>query len=259
MICHTMSAQVGAIERVFEAVKSGEFSRQALQNSFDRVSKLKERFLSKSAIHSDVIFDRANMNSRHATLAAEIYAKSATVVRRTSGSIPIVKSSGRGVVFLSPGKTPLPSGVVDSGEEKTREPYISADFLSVLRAYDNLTVDQKYYDEEYIPEEILSLVDTADTVILCTRNGSLSPYQKRMGLELGKRLGEKLIVIATCDPYDFLEDEVEVKNYITIYEPTVAAFKAAVDIIFGDKLPLGRLPVQQSKQSTEQQRIRQTS
>jgi beta-N-acetylhexosaminidase len=52
-----------------------------------------------------------------------------------------------------------------------------------------------------------------------------------------------LVVIATCDPYDFLEEVNEIKNYITIYEPTVPAFTSAADIIFGITRPLGHLPV----------------
>ena len=38
MICHTISAQVGAIEKVVQAVKSGELSQQAIDASVERVS-----------------------------------------------------------------------------------------------------------------------------------------------------------------------------------------------------------------------------
>ena len=38
MICHTMSAQVGAIEQVVQAVKSGELSQKAIDASVERVS-----------------------------------------------------------------------------------------------------------------------------------------------------------------------------------------------------------------------------
>jgi beta-N-acetylhexosaminidase len=80
-------------------------------------------------------------------------------------------------------------------------------------------------------------------VILATRNASLSPFQKDFGLCLGRKLGKRLIVIATCDPYDFLEEIEEIKNYITIYEPTIPAFKSAVDVMFGLITAVGTLPV----------------
>ena len=43
MICHTMSAQVGAIEQVVQAVRSGQLSQDAIQASIDRVNDLKAR------------------------------------------------------------------------------------------------------------------------------------------------------------------------------------------------------------------------
>lgn len=43
MICHTMSAQVGAIEKVVQGVSSGELSQDAIQASVDRVNDLKAR------------------------------------------------------------------------------------------------------------------------------------------------------------------------------------------------------------------------
>jgi beta-N-acetylhexosaminidase len=59
-----------------------------------------------------------------------------------------------------------------------------------------------------------------------------------------------LVIIATCDPYDFL-DENDIKNYITIYEPTIPAFKSAVDVIFGVTKATGVLPVGQRQVQTD--------
>lgn len=81
MICHTMSAQVGAIEQVVQAVMAGELSQEVIQKSVDRVANVKTRFLSKSS-SSAVDFEAQE------TLASEIYAKSTTVVRSEPGAIP---------------------------------------------------------------------------------------------------------------------------------------------------------------------------
>jgi beta-N-acetylhexosaminidase len=43
MVCHTMSAQVGAIEQVVQAVKAGELSQEIIQASVDRVHNLKSK------------------------------------------------------------------------------------------------------------------------------------------------------------------------------------------------------------------------
>lgn len=104
-------------------------------------------------------------------------------------------------------------------------------------------VDIRFYDSTPLSAESEKTIAEADKVIFATRNASLSPYQKRLGLSLGKKFGKKLVVIATCDPYDFLEEKDAIKNYITIYEPTIPAFKSAVDIVFGTTKAVGTLPV----------------
>ena len=81
MICHTMSAQVGAIEQVVKAVKAGELSREEIQKSVDRVTRLKRRFLFRSSSRTVDI-------EAQKTLSSEIYAKSTTVVRSEPGAFP---------------------------------------------------------------------------------------------------------------------------------------------------------------------------
>lgn len=82
MICHTMSAQVGAIEQVIQAVKTGELSQADIAVSVDRVHDLKHRYLSSTLpIPTSTLATSEARNTRQASLASEIYAKSTTVVR----------------------------------------------------------------------------------------------------------------------------------------------------------------------------------
>ncbi|KAH8816653.1 putative beta-N-acetylglucosaminidase [Xylogone sp. PMI_703] len=246
MICHTMSAQVGAIERVIEAVKSGELSQEAIQASVDRVRHLKIKYviqLPEIPVET-LLRDNEVRNTAQAALAADIYAKSATVVRTGPGLIPISPySSSAKIVFVSPGKTPVGGGAVESGEEKTREPYTPASYIGLIRIYSLEAVDIRFHPAMHLSAEEEAQLKAADIIIFATRNATQSPYQKDFGLSLRKKYGEKLIVVATCDPYDFLEEKEEIRNYITIYEPTIPAFKAAVDVIFGVAKAQGSLPV----------------
>ncbi|KAH7377982.1 putative beta-N-acetylglucosaminidase [Cadophora sp. MPI-SDFR-AT-0126] len=243
MICHTMSAQVGAIEQVITAVKSGELSQDAIQASVARVEALKSKYVSNASIPTSTLADSEARNSRQASLASKVYAKSTTVVRSVSGSFPIAPDPNKKTVFISPGKTPSGGGAVESGEEKTREPYTPSAYIDLLRIHDPRIVDVRFHDGIPLSPEDEEHIAGADSIIFATRNASLSPYQKAYGLSLGEKFGDKLIVIATCDPYDFLEEKDGIRNYITIYEPTIPAFKSAVDIIFGMTKPLGSLPV----------------
>ncbi|KAH8682960.1 glycoside hydrolase superfamily [Tricladium varicosporioides] len=245
MVCHTIAAQVGAIEMVVQAVKSGELSQEAIQASFDRVHLLKDKYLSpnRKVLSASSLVKAEAQKRAHSILAAEVYAKSTTVVRSTPGFFPISYDQQTKIVFVSPGKLPSGGGAVESGEEKTREPHTPAMYIDLLRVHNSSIADVRFFDGITLTADEQKSLDAASLVIFATRNASLSVYQKEFGLELGKKFGNRLVVIATCDPYDFLEEVKDIKNYITIYEPTVPAFQSAVNIMFGITQPSGTLPV----------------
>lgn len=165
-------------------------------------------------------------------------------MRSEPGSIPISRyTANMKVVFVSPGKTPAGGGAVESGEEKTREPYTPASYIDIIRVHSTSATEIRFYDGSQLSAEEEKYIADSDIVIFATRNAGLSPHQKELGLSLGRKYGEKLIVVATCDPYDFLKEKAEIKNYVAIYEPTIPSFKVAVDIIFGVTEPKGSLPV----------------
>lgn len=244
-----MAAQVGAIEQVIQAVKAGEISQDAIQASVNRIYDLKSKYLPPLSDTSSIpaSIDMTATNKRHAALASRMYAQSTTVVRSIAGQFPITRGPETKIVYLFPGKAPLGGGLgggaVDSGEEKTREPYLKNTFIDRVQPDDTLVHALQYFDSQALDPAEESLIDQADAVIYCTRNASLSQYQRDLGLSLGKKLGSKFISIATCDPYDFLDDVNEVLNYITTYEPTPESFQAALDIIFGAIPASGVLPV----------------
>jgi beta-N-acetylhexosaminidase len=235
MICHTMSAQVGALELVVQAVKSGELTQDSIQTSVARIEVLKERYLSKWS--RDAPVDAETISTQQAALASEVYTKSTTLVRYQSHSFPIPVSLSS-IVLLTPAKAHEGGGAVESSQKQP-----SAYYLDLLRSRNPNTVEVKFAEDDPLSPEEEKQVFEADAVILATKSANRSPAQKDFGLSLGKKLGGKLIVVATCDPYDFLREEVEIKNYITTYEPTIPAFKSAVDVIFGRAQAGGSLPV----------------
>jgi len=245
-----MSAQVGAIEQVIQAVKSGELSQKEIQASVDRVRRLKLKYstqvsgVTSQKTRSTMLQDAEKRNVVQAALAADIYAKSVTVVRTEPGLILISPYSAQTkVVLVSPGKTSVGGGAVESGEEKTREPHTPGSYIDLIRAHNPGAIDIRFHNGSHLLRADETHIAASEVIIFATRNASLEPYQKAFGRSLGEKYGKKLIVVATCDPYDFLEEKAEIKNYITIYEPTIPAFKAAADIIFGVAKAKGCLPV----------------
>lgn len=243
MICHTITSQIGAIQQVIEAVKSGELSQSTIQASVDRVEALKTKYSVSSATQVSLL-EAKSRNERQSALASRIYGKSTTVVRSEVGVLPLKSGEELKIVLLRPGKGPKPGGCVEENDnEDVKDPYTAAAYIDVIRIYNPNSIEVQYQEETRFSEESQELIDEADYVILATINASLSEHQRKFGLSLGKRLGLKLVVVATSDPYDFLNETDEVKNYIAIYEPTVAAFKSAVNVIFGTAIPTGSLPV----------------
>lgn len=248
-----------------QAVRQGEISQESIQASVNRVNELKRKYLQPlsdmSALPTSV--DMGATNKRHAALASRMYAQSTTVVRSAPGRLPITKGPDTKCVYLLPGKAPLGGGLgggaVESGEEKTREPYLKHSFIDLLKPDNSLVHAIQYFNSRALDTAEEALVDEADVVVFCTRNASLSQYQKDLGLSLGKKLGSKLIAVATCDPYDFLDDVEAIQNYVTTYEPTPEAFQSALDIIFGAIPASGVLPVGSTHRKPEVRLLDNTS
>ncbi|ESZ97146.1 hypothetical protein SBOR_2459 [Sclerotinia borealis F-4128] len=250
MVCHTMKAQVGAIEAVIAAVKSGDVSQQSIDSSVNRLIQLKAKYLSQ--IVSQIVDPNQNiqiLNEESSKIASEIYAKSTTIVRTEPGFFPVEISSASSmkVLLMFASEAHLGGGAVDSGEDRAARPPLLTSYIEILKPYCKYIIDIQFNEGYSLGpghEDMIHFAE-ANLIILATRNATFSQYQKTMGQFLGKYLSRNMmfITVATCDPYDFLEDIDTIRNYIAIYEPTPSAFKAAVDVIFGVRQAEGLLPV----------------
>lgn len=244
MICHTYDVQVMSIERVVQAVQSGELPESRIDESLRRITSLKQRVLSwehalRSADKSSLDEFQA-MNERHRQIAERVYSQSTTVIRNSLGVLPILKSISN-VLLLTPGGKIPAGGAVDDGGPKHKT-YI--DVLQQVIGNTASSITQvDYPDTGELSEEHWKMVETdADIVLLVTRNAKEAEGQRNFALEATKRRKD-VIVIATCSPYDFLDDEKSIKTYVATYEPTVEAFSSAIDVIFGRAPTKGTLPV----------------
>jgi beta-N-acetylhexosaminidase len=241
MVCHTIASQVGAIEKIVQAVKTGEISRQRLQASVDRIRSVKKKYLGFETTQIPRII--ADSQTTNIDIASKIYAQSTTIVRSAQNLLPIVAGGATKVTFLRPEQLSNIGGAVESGEENRNNIFRAFSYIEVLAKYGCNILEIAYDDSKPLTTDAENKICEADFVIFASHNASRSLYQKEMGLSLGKTLGRKLIVITTCDPYDFLEESQYIENYIVIYEPTIPAFKSAFDIIFGYAEAKGKLPV----------------
>lgn len=247
MICHTYAAQTAAIDRVCEALAASDISPQRVKASLRRLADLKSRFVSwDDALRPRPPEELEALNKTSEALARRVYRDAVTLVRSQPGSLPLSRTAR--TVFVSSGPDVPRGGAVDSGDvaaAPTRVPWVAASFGDELRAR-NPAVVQIRFAGLTLSEDEWRLVDEAEVVVLATRNAHESPYQAAVGLEVARRRGEApLVAIAACNPYDFLECP-QVRTYLAIYDPTVEAFRAAVDMLYGEP-SRGKLPVAAAK------------
>lgn len=245
MICHTYDVQAAAIDRVCQAIEAGELPQAQVDASLKRLRDLKNKYTNWDlALEAQSPTTLATLNKKNEALAHTIYANATTVVRSETGLLPLSKTGS--TIFVSPGVNVPASGAAFSGEEemqKTRVPWVSGAFGDTLRKYNPAVADVRFTDATLTPEQ-WKQVEDAEVVILATRNARESQYQRDLGLEVAKRRsGKTFVSVATCNPYDFIDDENEVKNFVAVYEPTLEAFASAADILYGAVAAKGKLPV----------------
>ncbi|KAL7788171.1 glycoside hydrolase family 3 protein [Trichoderma ceciliae] len=241
MICHTFAVQSAAIDHICEAITSGKLHQNRIDASLERLRKLKEKYTSWNvALHAEPSETLVAINAKGENLAHNVYANATTLVRAQEGLLPLMSTTK--IAFVSPGPDVPIGGAVDSGTLPTRVPWIGDAFGERIRKRAPQMSDVRFTGS-ILTDEQWKQVEEADVVILATRNARESKYQMELGLEVAKRRGRSpLISIATCAPYDFLDNTL-ISTYIVVYEPTIEAFSAAVDILFGDAQPRGKLPV----------------
>jgi beta-N-acetylhexosaminidase len=251
MICHTHAVQMASIDRVCQAVQSGGMSLSRLDEAHRRVTRLKRTFLNwDTALHSNPVADLTSFNQQSAVLAKEAYSRSATLVRCKPDVVPLSKSSK--IVFLFPGANTPAGGAVDGEGLGRQGSYDATIYGDVIRRHNQFVIEVRYGPSGLSAEQ-WSLVESADVVILTTVNARESPYQENLGLELPNR-ARSLVAIAACNPYDFLEHQ-SIETYVVTYEPTIDAFEAAADVIFGASSGKGKLPVGPGKSAQPQAKV----
>lgn len=134
------------------------------------------------------------------------------------------------------------TGVLSMSETKTRTPYTPPEFYDISRSHCPNIANLPCPANGKLDEETTKQIVSADIVIFTTRNARSAQYQMEVGMELGNSIRNKLIIIATCYPYDFLDENI-IQNYVTHYEPTIPAFESAAEMLFGVTAACGKLPV----------------
>lgn len=212
---------IAAYDGVLAAVKSGRISKRALDEAVNRVLDLKKKALRGAP-------GKPARPAESASVARKIARASATLLKN-EGVLPLNKDAKLAVVVS---RAPRLRGEIDG--------FFKA-FTAKAPAASVLAVSVEPTDAEI--SSGAALAQDADAVVFGSYSWGASPAaaQQRLFREL-LASGKPVAAVSLMNPYDAAWLK-EAGALLAIYGITYPSLEAAVDALFGDLEPAGRLPV----------------
>ncbi|GGP16799.1 beta-N-acetylhexosaminidase [Oceanobacillus neutriphilus] len=236
MISHTYTVQEGAIQEIVSAVESGKLSLSRIEESIQRIHRLKEKYTSWRDFHFPKAKDALQIvgSKKHRQLAQTAYRESVTIVHNHQ-LLPLNTEEQLKVLVLEPAhgammqaednkrnQNSLGSAVREYAPGAAVEVY---DLNELEKAVDGFTGQAKNYD--YIILGTLTITENSPVITLVN--------------QLLKE-NKKVIGVGMRNPYDshFLQN---VQAFLNTYESSYPALQIAAGVIFGEEEAKGTLPV----------------
>lgn len=214
--------QIGVMESIAEAVRTGEIPEKRIDESVTRILKVKKKY----GLFHDRYVDVKQVPQRVGTpeqqeQATELTRRSVTLVKNEGKLLPLQLDPSQRLGVISPFSL-----------QQHVQPY-HANMEEYLFQSVNPT------DTEI--EKARQLAEKSEMLVVGTHSSHLYPQQQKLVRELEK-LGKPLVVIAFRNPYD-IRDFPDVDAYLATYGYRSVSRQAAVETLFGANRPHGKLPV----------------
>lgn len=266
LLCHYRDRQVTAVQALYEAVESGRISRERVDESVNRILRVKAKYglisypyckSQKSSLqedpesqdtrepqsvlpslHSDTIGPVEYRD--HQTLALEIARNSVTLLRNSDNLIPMKPDPNMRLLVISPD-----IGSITQAEDKQ---LVSSPLVSAAKRFvphlQTLTVSQNPTCQEIkhaVDLAKTSYTGTKSVIILGTYNAHIYKEQGTLARAI-LATGAPCVIVAMRNPYDIKEFP-EAGTYMAAYGFRDCTMQAVAEVIFGLTQPVGRLPV----------------
>ena len=218
-VSHTEDLQIGAVNKIKEAVDSGRLSVELINERVARVLSYKEDL--DISVIDNLLEDVTPYigSKKHKDLAYNIVRSGATIKKGK----PFVKKEKTLLIAVTPTVTSIADE--DDGYED-----IVTSVKKNLVGFDTISISARPSIEE-INVSIESSV-RYDQVIVCSYNANIYTSQLVLINELSK-LKLELNVIAMRNPYDLLYTH-SIENYVCFYEYTPNSIEALMEYLKGD-------------------------
>lgn len=232
LVSHTLKTQIETVNEIKSAVLEGKISMERIDESVERILAMKQKYgiVDTTKLASGNIASKV-ASEEHRAIAKSISQDSITVVKDYKRLLPVKTDD---ILTISPNPA-LMTGVEDSSNMVDSFAKMAADRLG--GEYSVMEVDP---DESYI-ESMAKQSEGRDLVVVGTYNANLNLGQVKLIEEIHSR-NENIIVVALRNPYDILRFQY-ISTYICAYEYTPLSVYSLLEILSGDREPVGKLPI----------------
>lgn len=216
----SLEAQAAGIQRVVDAVRSGEISEDRINESFSRIMAAKSKYgvLNWRPIEPTTANERLNLDA-HAELVTEIFDMGVTVAVDRNTVVPF--KTGQTVAVIFPGTRPR---------------------IQQECAAEGVTVKALAVSETPTESDIASaqrMAAQVDFVVVFSENADVTPQRRALVNALPP---DKTIAVALASPYDWTTYP-QVAGYVVTYSPLPQAVPAACGVLFGRIPANGKLSI----------------
>jgi beta-N-acetylhexosaminidase len=234
LISHQISLQIEGIEAVSEAVRQGRLSEARIDESVERLLRLKEkRGLFTQPSTSAVTIREVIGTEANIAVARTLSEKSITLVR-DDGRLPLMREVPTYIVW--PDMRPVSEMAESIGQETT----LGKALTGQVAEFKEQVVGVEPSEEEI--DRVLTDSQGYTQVVVATYKATFSAGQQRIVTELARRNGIHLTVVSLSNPYD-LNSFPEVKSYLACYENKPLAIRSLAKVLMGEHPACGVLPV----------------
>jgi beta-N-acetylhexosaminidase len=214
-----------AYEAVLDAVRSGELKQSRINESVRRILEMKyDRGLFHDPFTPGARVGEVVGAPEHLAVAEDI-ARAATTIVRNDGILPLEAGTGTSTLVVGPsGSAPgtIGSQLGDRGLDVTVQ-----------------TTSQQ--PTQTHRAAAVAVAEEVDLVVATTSNAWQNTNQVGLVEDL-RATGTPVLVVATQTPYD-LGHFPEVNAYVATYGSRTVSLTGAVEVLFDESPPSGRLPV----------------